>query len=187
VRRRMRYSHKAAQTGYERSMSKTHSLKHHPIAVRISGAKALVIGGGKIAERKVLSFLEAGASVEVISPDATALLRKLAGEGEISWRARRIRGKDLIGVDIAVAATNDARVNENVSRWAHKNKILINVVDNPRLSNFISPAVFRNEKGIVSVYTDGKDPAFSRDMKNFLKENWSDFLSYRNRSQTGSS
>lgn len=154
-------------------------MKYYPIAVSLNEQRVVVAGGGVIAERKTSGLLNAGASVTVVAPRLTQKLRRLAKEGRIAWKSRPVRKDDIRNAQLLVAATSDRCVNETVSRWAGEKKILVNVVDKPRLSDFISPAVLRKGKGIIAVYTDGKDPVFSRDLKNFLKEKWDDFLSYR--------
>ncbi len=156
-------------------------LEYYPLAVRLSKRFVLVIGGGRVAERKVYALLEAGAKIRVVSPTATSALRRLARQNSIKWIRRPVRRADVRDAYIIITATNDKNTNEAVSRWARKRKIWTNVVDRPLLSDFISPAVFRAGNSIITVYTDGKDPVLSRDVKNFLKERWNDFLSYRNR------
>lgn len=162
-------------------------MKYYPVALNLKGKQALVVGGGKVAERKVNTLLEAGSSAAVISPDLTPGLRHLFKAGKIVWLKKNFHVSDLSSADIIIAATSDMRVNRKVRQWARKHKVLVNVVDNARLSDFISPAVLRSNKAIIAVYTDGKDPALSRDLKNFLKENWDVFLSYRRRLQKSSS
>jgi len=161
-------------------------MRYHPIAVSLSKKPVLVIGGGPVAERKVKALLEAGALVKLVSPRATPVLSRLAKKRQIRWIHRNVRKTDIRGVYVIVAATNDPGRNKAVSRWAGKHRIWTNIVDQPALCSFISPAVFRSNDAIVAVYTDGKDPVFSRDVKNFLKEHWHDFLSYRNRLQNSS-
>jgi siroheme synthase-like protein len=156
-------------------------LRYYPIAVNLRKKPTLIIGGGKVAERKIGALRRAGAKVRVVSPTLTPLLRRLAKEKDIEWIRRRARAGDIKGTHIVVAATNDSSINRKVSRWAREKRVWINVVDKAALSDFISPAVFHADKGIVTVYTDGKDPVLSRDLKNFLKERWDDFLLYRNR------
>ncbi|MFH1868609.1 MAG: NAD(P)-dependent oxidoreductase [Candidatus Omnitrophota bacterium] len=163
-------------------MIKRPLLRYYPIAVRLEGASALVVGGGMVAQRKILSLLESGAKVKVISPHLTSDLAKLAKDKNIHWVCRRVQRKDIKDAAIAIAATDDNRVNERVSRWARIEKITVNVVDKPALSSYISPAVFRTKQAIVAVYTDSRDPVLSRDLKNFLKEKWDVFLRYRDRS-----
>ncbi|MDO8536243.1 MAG: bifunctional precorrin-2 dehydrogenase/sirohydrochlorin ferrochelatase [Candidatus Omnitrophota bacterium] len=152
------------------------------MAVRMKNKKAVIVGGGNVAERKALSLLEAEAKVRVISPVLTKPLTLLAKKKKISWVKRTFGPGDLEGADIIIAATSDRGVNKRVSALSRKSGKLINVVDDKALSDFISPAVFTKEKAIVAVYTDGREPELSRDIKNFLKEHWDDFLSFRNRS-----
>jgi len=155
--------------------------EYYPIALKLKGRTALVVGGGQVAERKVQTLLEFGARVRVISPELTIPLQKLFRSRRIAWVSRVVRSSDIKGADIVVAATSIASVNNSVSRWAKRKGILLNVVDSPCMSSFISPAVFRASKAVIAVYTHGLDPVLSRDLKNFLKESWDVFLSYRNR------
>jgi precorrin-2 dehydrogenase / sirohydrochlorin ferrochelatase len=157
-------------------------LKYYPIAIRLKNKKAAVVGGGNVAERKVLSLLEAGARVRVISPALTDQLVLFAKKKKISWVKNTVKPGDIEKADIIIAATSDRGVNKKVSALSRKSGKLVNVVDDKASSDFISPAVFKKQKAIIAVYTDGKDPVLSRDLKNFLKENWDVFLSYRNRS-----
>jgi precorrin-2 dehydrogenase/sirohydrochlorin ferrochelatase len=154
---------------------------YYPIAIALKDRRAIVVGGGQVAERKVKTLLEARARVLVISPALTAELQKLFRSRRIKWVRRTVRSSDIKGADIIIAATSDVTVNSNVSRLAKRALIQVNVVDNPRLSSFISPAVFRAGGAVVAVHTHGRDPVLSRDLKNFLKEHWDVFLSYRNR------
>ncbi len=162
------------------------NLRYYPLAVNLDKRLTVVIGGGAIAERKVDGLLETGARIKVVSPKATPLLKRLAGNGSIEWVRRRARSSDIRGARIIVAATNNTVTNRRVSCWAQRYGIWVNVVDRPVLSDFISPAVFRAAEGIITVYTDGKNPKLSRDIKNFLKDRWDDFLSYRHRLQDSS-
>lgn len=157
-------------------------MKYYPIAVSLKNKIAAVVGGGVVAERKVLSLLEAGARVRVISPALTGRLTGLAKENKIRWIRNKVSPGDLKKADIIIAATSDRGVNKKVSALSRKSDKLVNVVDDKELSDFISPAILKKKKAIIAVYTDGKEPELSRDLKNFLKERWDEFISYRNRS-----
>ncbi|MFH1305769.1 MAG: bifunctional precorrin-2 dehydrogenase/sirohydrochlorin ferrochelatase [Candidatus Omnitrophota bacterium] len=155
-------------------------LKYFPIAVNIKTRRVVVAGGGEVAHRKIRSLLDAGARVNVIAPLALAGIRALDAKGKVKWTRRRVRRDDIPGAYLVIAATNDTRVNESVGRWARESGISVNVVDRPSISDYISPAIVRIKKAILAIYTDGKDPVLSRDLKNYLKERWDDFISYRN-------
>ena len=156
-------------------------MKYYPLAINLKHRKVLVVGGGSVAGRKVARLLEAGAHIRIVSPQLNSQLSRLAKDRKVSWSERKVQKKDVHGASIVIAATDDDSINEKVSRWASEKRIWINVVDNHRLSDFISPALLRKRETIIAVYTDGKNPVLSRDLKNFLKENWNVFLSYRNR------
>jgi len=164
-----------------RSEDKQITVAYYPLALNLKGRLAVVIGGGFVAQRKVKALLGAKARLKIVSPTLTAGLKRLALQGKAVWIPRPVRRSDVKGAHIVVAATSDNRVNRDVSRWAHREGVWVNVVDNSGLSDFISPAVLKKQTAIIAVYTDGKDPVLSRDLKNFLKEHWDVFLSYRHR------
>ena len=156
-------------------------MNYLPIAVKLKDRRVVVIGGGKVAERKILVLLEAGGDVRVISPKATPAIRRLAKNRDIKWIPRPVQRCDIRNAALVVSATNNRDLNKRVSRWGREFQILVNVVDDSNISDFISPALLRFKKAIIAVYTDGKDPVLSRDLKNFLKKHWDDFVSYRNK------
>ena len=168
----MRNTHKAL---------KRKDMKYLPIAVKLKNKRVLVVGAGKIAERKIDTLLAAGADLCVVSPRATRRIKRLYSKGYIKWVKRYAQRTDIRGAKLIVAATNNARVNKYVSQWSHEFEIPINVVDKPAISNFISPAIVQFKNALIAVYTDGKDPVLSRDLKNYLKETQDDFVSYRSR------
>lgn len=158
-------------------------MKYYPVSLNLSGKDAVVVGGGRVAERKVRSLVRTGSKISVVSPRLTAGLKRLVRTGRLQWARKAVAKKDLKGADIVIAATSDNKINRDIARWAKELGAWVNVVDEKRSSDFISPAVIRKEKVIVAVYTDGREPRLSRDLKNFLKEHWDEFLSYRNRLQ----
>jgi len=157
------------------------SMRYLPIAIKLKDKRVIVVGGGKVAERKLRNLLDTGARVCVISPRVTGKIRVLVKNRTIVWKPRCLRNSDIKRADLIIAATDDSIVNEHVSIVARELRIPVNVVDKPTLSDFISPALLRLNKALIAVYTDGKDPVLSRDLKNYLKEQWDDFVSYRNR------
>lgn len=156
-------------------------MKYYPFALNLRRRPVLVVGGGKVAERKTAALIASGAKVRLVSPRCVPGLRRLARENAISWEKREVRASDLETAALVVSATDSRRINAAVSRWGRRRGVWVNVVDNAALSDFISPAVLRASTAIVAVYTDGRSPKLSRDLKNFLKEHWHDFLSYRRR------
>ena len=133
----------------------------YPVSLAIRGKLCIIIGGGRVAERKVKGLLEAGAYVRVVSPDVTDGLKALAEEGRIDWRKKTYSYDDLHNGWLVFAATNHREIQELICRQAEENGQLINVADDPDCCNFQVPASVRRGDLTVTVSTNGKSPAVS--------------------------
>ena len=137
-------------------------MAYFPLFVELEGCPCLVIGGGEVAYRKVKALASCGARVTVVSPQLTAGLRRLVQRKKVRWRPRRFRAGDLDGAQLVVAATDDQPVNEIASRLAKRRRLLINVVDQPKLCSFIFPSVVRRGKLALAISTGGVSPALAK-------------------------
>src|SRR6266436_4564110 len=136
-------------------------MSFYPVFLNLQGRHAVVVGGGAIAEQKVVGLLEAGARVTVASPELTWKLEDLAATGAIAVRRRAYRRGDLEGAFLAVAATDDRSVNADVWAEAEERGIMLNAVDDLPHCSFIAPAVHRAGDIAVAVSTAGKSPALA--------------------------
>lgn len=136
-----------------------------PICLDIADRHCVVIGGGKVAERKVAGLLECGATVSVVSPELSEPLRCLADRGGINWVARPYQPGDLAGAFLVIAATDDPAVQEAVHTEAEQGNLLLNVADVPKWCNFILPATTRQGELTIAVSTAGKSPALARKLR----------------------
>jgi len=93
---------------------------YYPVSLNISGRKCVVVGGGQVALRKAKALLEHGADVEVISPELCPQLVKLSESGEIGILAREYQSGDLKEAFVAIAATDDSEVNQQMVTEARK-------------------------------------------------------------------
>jgi len=137
----------------------------YPILVDLQGKKALVVGGGKVAQRKVETLLEHGASVELVARDLTEELDRLGKRGRIRFLGGEFSEAHLEGVFLVVAATDDAALNHRVSLGAQQRGLLVNAVDQPADCNFIVPSVLSRGNLQIAVSTSGKSPAFARKVR----------------------
>ncbi|SEB13747.1 precorrin-2 dehydrogenase / sirohydrochlorin ferrochelatase [Thalassobacillus cyri] len=146
---------------------------NYPIVLNVIGKKAIVIGGGTVAERKIIKLKEAGAHVTVVSPKVTGFLKDWIINKEIEWVKKTFETADVKHAFIVVAATNDNEVNFQVFQSTHKNQ-LINIIDDPYHSNFIVPSTLYRGKLTISISTSGASPALSRKIKNELSDKYDD-------------
>jgi sirohydrochlorin cobaltochelatase len=76
--------------------------------------KVVVVGGGSVARRRVPRLLDAGARVEVVSPEVHSRLAGLAEAGAITWHARAFAPSDLDGAWYVLALTDSPEANAAV-------------------------------------------------------------------------
>ena len=136
-------------------------MTFYPVFLNLRGRRAVVIGGGAVAEQKVLGLLSAGAHVTVVSPETTPRLAELAAAGGIDLRRRPYRSGDLAGAWLAIAGTDDRAANAQVWAEAEREGVLLNAVDDLDHCSFIAPAIHREGNITVAVSTSGKSPALA--------------------------
>jgi precorrin-2 dehydrogenase/sirohydrochlorin ferrochelatase len=147
-------------------VSSTVNHHYYPAFIDLRGRQCIVVGGGKIAERKVAALLRSGARVTVISPSVTGVLARYSERKRITHVKRKYRKGDLKNVFLVIAATSDGLVNREVSLDA---PCLLNVVDAPDLANFIVPAVVKRGPLTLAVSTSGASPALAKSIRKELE------------------
>ena len=144
----------------------------YPAYINLQDRKCLVVGGGTVAERKVVAMLLSGGNVTLISPDATELLTFLAHIGTIHWHKRQLKAGDTNGYFLVCAATDFKDINAAVFAEAHeKNKIrLVNVVDVIPQCTFAAASIVTDGELMLSISTSGKSPATSRRIREYFEK-----------------
>ena len=150
-------------------------MRYYPIFLDVRGRRAVVVGGGKVAERKVRKLLRAGAVVRVISPELTPGLDRLGREHKIHVTRRRFRKGELSRSRanarsplLVFAATDDPAAQFAVRRDARAAGALVNVADNADDCDFIVPASFTRGDLHVAISTSGTGPALARFLRQRL-------------------
>jgi siroheme synthase-like protein len=141
----------------------------YPLFLKVRGRTVLVVGGGGVAERKVASLLESGASIRLVAPEATAELQRLAGESRIEWRARPFSSSDADGAWLIVAATDDAAVQKRVAAAGEAGCTFVLAVDDPRHATAYGAALVRRPPFVVAISSSGATPALSRLVREIIE------------------
>ncbi len=136
-----------------------------PINIRIDDKKILFIGGGKIAIHKLLTVEKYTSNITILSP---AIHDDLKGKG-FTEIYKEYEKSDLNGFFLVYACTNNIEVNRRIKADAEICKILVNVVDNRELSDFISPAVFKQDEMTVAISSNGQNVKKSVEWRDKIK------------------
>ncbi len=153
-----------------------------PINIRLKNRKVIVIGGGKIAEKRAISLHEAGANVVLISPEVTTLLKKHIEADKILWVRRKYCRGDLKGAFIGVIAINNPEVESIFIEEAAEEGVLINLSSSSKKSDIIFPATVRRGRLEISVSTSGAFPMLSaeiaRDIGLYYGDDFQGFIDF---------
>jgi precorrin-2 dehydrogenase/sirohydrochlorin ferrochelatase len=143
-------------------------MAHLPLVLDLAGVRCLVVGAGRVAERKITMLLRAGARVTVVAPAATERIAHLARCRRLTLRRGPLRPAHLRGVRLVMAATSDAAVNRDVARRAVRGGAFCNVADDAARCTFLVPSVLRRGSLLISVSTAGESPAIARRVRGEL-------------------
>jgi uroporphyrin-III C-methyltransferase/precorrin-2 dehydrogenase/sirohydrochlorin ferrochelatase len=136
-----------------------------PLFHNLKGRPVLVVGGGEIALRKARLLSEAGAVLRVVAPEVEAQLSELVAQGGGQTIIRGYLAGDLSGCVLAIAATDDEPLNEQVSKDAQALGMPVNVVDSPQLCTVIFPAIVDRSPLMIAVSSGGDAPVLARLMR----------------------
>ncbi|MDP7238340.1 MAG: bifunctional precorrin-2 dehydrogenase/sirohydrochlorin ferrochelatase [Candidatus Latescibacteria bacterium] len=145
-------------------------MSYYPLFLDLNDRPCVVIGGGRIAADKTHALLEARARVTVVAQDLIGSLADLAAVGRIKHAARLYQAGDLAGSVLAISATDDSAVNRLVWEEGRRSGVLVNVVDDVPLCDFIAPSVIRQGDLTVAISTSGKAPALAVRIRESLEE-----------------
>ncbi len=152
----------------------TEIQSYYPAFLNLRGRLCIVVGGGKVAERKVGKLLDCSAFVRVISPNVTPQLETWAENGRIEWLKRNYEPGGVVDASLVFAATNDREVNQLIWNEAEREGKFVNICDSRDLCTFIVPASIRRGTLQVAISTSGTNPAEARRLREILDSDLKD-------------
>jgi uroporphyrin-III C-methyltransferase/precorrin-2 dehydrogenase/sirohydrochlorin ferrochelatase len=142
---------------HARPTQESPALPPYLLGLRLDGRRAVVVGGGRVAQRRVPALLAAGAKVVLVSPQVTPALEDLAARDELTWERRPYHKDDCDGAWLVQACTDDPKVNAAVAAEAESMRIWCVRADDAQASAAWTPASGRVDETTVGVLAGG-DP-----------------------------
>ncbi|MDH3356788.1 MAG: bifunctional precorrin-2 dehydrogenase/sirohydrochlorin ferrochelatase [Desulfobacteraceae bacterium] len=149
-------------------------MRYYPVYLDIKDRDCLVIGGGSVGTRKILTLLSCGANVTVVSTAATEKLHQLSNNGVIKLKERPFQTTDLDDRFLVIGATDNQELNFNIHAEAERRGLLCNIADRPKVCNFILPSIVNRGDLIIAISTSGKSPAFAKKLRKHLEKEFGD-------------
>ena len=157
-------------------------MAHFPVFIDIESKKCLVIGGGRVAARKVETLCQYGAAVRVISPEVCREIVSLFSSPDragCSINQKALKGEELADeireAVLVVAASGDRETNHQTALISQRLGIPVNVVDAPSECTFLFPAVVKKGNISVGINTGGQSPIVSAWIRRETEENIPDY------------
>lgn len=139
-----------------------------PISINITDKKILIVGGGNAALTKVRSLHRFNVSITVIGIKIDPAFLEI---DNIHIIHKSYDPSELEGFFMVYACTDNKHTNEIIREHCHARSILVSLADNPRLSDFISPAIYKEGDMTVAVGSNGKNVKQSVMVRNNIKKN----------------
>ncbi|WP_020007150.1 NAD(P)-binding protein [Salinicoccus albus] len=145
-------------------------MSYIPLMIDLSGRKVVIVGGGRVAERRVDALKGSEAILHVISPEISEKLISLWRQGEFIWDKRSFEGEEVLDATLVIAATNDSKVNQAVMQHTDEASLL-NMTGAADQGTVIFPGTYRQGRLILSVSTEGASPMLvSRILSDFKSQ-----------------
>jgi precorrin-2 dehydrogenase / sirohydrochlorin ferrochelatase len=145
-------------------------MSNYPVFLNIAHFNCLVVGGGKVAARKVLNLVEAGAKPLIITQELSAELELIVQEHQLNVQLRGYEVADMQGFQLVIAATNNKALNDAIAQQAIDLNVLVNNISNATMCNFQVPAVVRRQGIELAIGTGGELPYLSHQLKKYFEE-----------------
>ena len=149
-------------------------MAKYPIFLELGSRRIVVIGGGAVAVRKTQALLNAGARVVVVAERIDDMMTALCRGTDVELIKSKYSKNYLAGALLAIAATNNARLNKQIYKDCQELEVLCNVVDVPELCDFFVPAVVKRGNLQIAIGTEGQCPAYAGHIRKKLEKIFTD-------------
>lgn len=137
-------------------------MSYFPMFIELKDKSCLIVGGGRIALRKVEVLKDFGAQIVVIAPVILPEIKKIKG---VICREKCFEKEDLQGQELVVAATDNQELNHRISEVCRKEKIPVNAVDQTEDCSFIFPAYLKEGEVVAAFSSGGQSPVITQYLK----------------------
>lgn len=145
-------------------------MKYFPVFLDAKMIKAMIIGGGDVAARKIELLLKTTTNISVMSDELSPSVKALIEKNQLIWLEHNYKPGCITDHNLVIAATDNTEVNEAVHAEASKLTLLVNVVDQPELCNYITPSIIDRAPMIIALSSSGSAPILVRMLREQIEK-----------------
>lgn len=148
-------------------------MAYFPIFIEIKNKNCLVIGGGRIATRKIKTLLSYEAKIKVVAPKICDEIKQCGRENiNLEIEEREFVYEDCLNAFLVIGATNDIKLNKNIYSYCNQHNILVNIINGKDFCTFLFPSTIKKRDISIGITTSGKSPALAKEIRKQIEENF---------------
>lgn len=152
-------------------------MSYFPMFINLKDMNCLIVGGGKVALRKVLVLCDFDAAIKVVAEDICEEIREISRTNKnITCEKKSFSEQDLEGIQLVVAATDNKELNHHISVICRQKNIYINAVDQIEDCGFIFPSYIKEGDVVGAFSSGGKSPVLTQYLKEAMKNILTPFI-----------
>ncbi|WP_421712015.1 siroheme synthase CysG [Alteromonas abrolhosensis] len=144
-------------------------MDYFPLFLDARKLNVLIVGAGEVAARKLELIMKTPATITVVAPWVCDTVKQLAVNEKVTLIEREFENSDLTHKDMVFIATDKGDVNQHIHDLARANKVLVNVVDNTPLCQFITPSIVDRSPIVIAMSSGGVAPVLLRYLRQKLE------------------
>ncbi len=145
-------------------------MKYFPVFLDAKKINAMVVGGGDVAARKIELLLKTTTKITVMSQVLSSSVERLINLHQLTHLAHPYQAGHLADITLVIAATDNSEVNKAVYIEAQEYRLLTNVVDQPELCTYITPAIIDRSPMIIAMSSSGSAPILLRMLREQIEK-----------------
>ena len=145
-------------------------MKYFPVFLDANNISAMVVGGGEVATRKIELLLKSTTNITVMCETVCDSVAQLIKLHQLTWLRHNYEAGHLAGINLVIAATDNMPVNKAIYQEATPLNILTNVVDQPELCTYITPAIIDRSPMIIALSSSGSSPILIRMLREQIEK-----------------
>ncbi|MBT82668.1 MAG: uroporphyrinogen-III C-methyltransferase [Alteromonadaceae bacterium] len=144
-------------------------MRYFPLFIDTQQSHCLIVGAGEVAARKLELILKSEASVTVVAPWMCDTVKSYADNPRVTLIEREFADTDLTEQQMVFVATSETDINQHIHDIAREKGILVNVVDNTPLCQFITPSIIDRSPIVIAMSSGGVAPVLLRYLRQKLE------------------
>ena len=145
-------------------------MAYFPAFIKLDSKNILIIGGGNIAQEKLVHLLDFTKNIKIIAKDISSDILELINKHNLQYEIKEYKKDDIKEFSVIIVAVDNIQLqNEIFIESKSYSNCLVNSVDSVDYCDFIFPSYIKKDDLTIAISTSGSSPALAKHLKLYLK------------------